>query len=83
MRKISIPINDNDFNTESTILANSTHYKSLIGSLLFIANSSRPDVCFGVNKVARYSNHPTTVHLKMVQKLIRYLYNSSDLGMVF
>jgi hypothetical protein len=37
-------------------------YLSLIGALMYLANSTRPDNAFAVNLLARYSSAPTKRH---------------------
>ena len=37
-------------------------YRKLIGSLMFTAMVSRPDIAYSVNKVAQYSSNPSLAH---------------------
>jgi hypothetical protein len=39
-------------------------YLSLIGALMYLANSTRLDIAFAVNLLARYSAAPTKRHWK-------------------
>ena len=42
-----------------TILGPETPYLSAIGTLMYLANNTRPDIAFAVNLLARYSSTPT------------------------
>jgi hypothetical protein len=55
-------------------------YVEAIGSLLFLANRTRPDIEFGVNFLARFSNNPSSEHWAVVKRIFRYLAGTVDLG---
>ena len=44
------------------ILGPKIPYLSAIGALMYLANSTRPDIAFAVNLLARYSATPTKRH---------------------
>ena len=43
----------------SPFLADNSSFASLIGSLLYIAICTRPDIAFAVNFLVRYTSKPT------------------------
>ncbi len=47
---------------DEDVLGAETPYLSAIGALMYLANCTRPDICFAVNLVARYSSAPTARH---------------------
>nr|CCA14423.1 putative polyprotein [Albugo laibachii Nc14] len=55
-------------------------YRSLIGSLLYVAISTGPDVGFAVCQLSRFLNNPTTEHWKAEIRVLRYLMTTSKLG---
>jgi hypothetical protein len=57
-------------------LVDSTHYRSIIGALIYLAVGTRPDIAQAVSKLAKYSNAPRTPHLKAAERLVKYLYNT-------
>nr|CAE05047.2 OSJNBa0049H08.8 [Oryza sativa Japonica Group] len=58
-------------------------YLSAIGALMYLANSTRPDIAFSVNLLARYSAAPTKRHWTEVKNVFRYLNGTRDLGLFF
>ena len=42
-------------------------YRELIGSLMYVAIVSRPDIAYSVNKLARYSSKPNRVHWNLAK----------------
>ncbi|XP_042465799.1 uncharacterized mitochondrial protein AtMg00810-like [Zingiber officinale] len=49
-----------------------TLFKSLVGSLRYLT-CTRPDILFGVGLVSRYMEAPTTSHLKIAKRILRYI----------
>jgi len=56
-----------------TIKVDPTQYRSLIGNLLYIAISTRPDILFAVTKSARKSNNPNKEDWINLIKILEYL----------
>lgn len=48
-------------------------YQEAIGSIVFAAQITRPDICFAVNSVSRYVNNPGKPHWMAVKRILRYL----------
>jgi hypothetical protein len=42
---------------------------------------TRPDISFAVNKVCQFLHAPTTVHWAVVKRILRYLKQSTNLGL--
>jgi hypothetical protein len=58
-------------------------YLSAIGPLMYLANSTRSDIAFPVNLLARHSAAPTKRHYTGVKNIFRYLNGAKDLGLFF
>jgi hypothetical protein len=58
-------------------------YLSLIGALIFLANSTKPDIAFAVNLLARHSAASTKRHWTEAKQILRYLNGTKDLGLFF
>ena len=55
-------------------------FREIVGSLMWIANQTRPDIANAVWAVARFSHDPKPVHYKAAQKILEYLNATSDLA---
>ena len=64
-----------DPDTEVQLLSaeDATLYRSIIGSLIYIMNATRPDIAFIVIRLSQYSKAPTTIHLDAAKRVLRYL----------
>jgi hypothetical protein len=62
---------------------NTTEFRSVIGSLMYLAGGTRPDLTYSVNLLARYSNSPSKKHWDALDILIGYIKRTSDLTLTF
>ena len=60
-----------------------TTYRSLIGSLMFLAVSTRPDIAFAVSMLSRHNCNPHPEHFVAAKRVLRYLRGTLDDGIVF
>ena len=58
-------------------------YASLLGSLLYIGNTTRGDVLQAVNRLGRYTANPGKVHWQALKRVLVYLYHSRHRRLVF
>jgi hypothetical protein len=58
--------------------ADSSIYRSIIGSLLYISNGTRPDIAFIVSHLAQHVQSPTKGHLDAAVRVIKYLKGSEN-----
>ena len=49
------------------------NYRSIVGSLIYIMLTCRPDLCFAVGKLSRHMHKPDTVHCLWLKRCLRYL----------
>ena len=59
------------------------NYREVVGSLMYLAQVTRPDICFPVSFVSRYLDNPTAVHFTMVKRILRYLKGTADMGLLY
>ena len=53
-------------------------YGELVGSLLYLGNTTRPDIAQAVGVLSRYRQAPTTSHLEEALRVVRYLKGTRD-----
>jgi hypothetical protein len=58
-------------------------YRSVIGKLNFLLQSTRPELAVSVHQCARFSVSPKITHTDAVHHVIKYLLGSRDKGLVF
>jgi hypothetical protein len=58
-------------------------YQNMVGSLMYAAISTRPDISFTIQTLSQFSLNPGPVHLTAVKRVFRYLRGSVDLGIQF
>ena len=56
-------------------------YSTVIGSLMYIASCTRPDIAQAVGALARYMSAPTTAHWTAVKHILRYLAGTATYGL--
>jgi hypothetical protein len=54
-------------------------YWSLVGSLMYVASGTRPDIAFAVSKLSRFLNCYREVHWQAAVHVVRYLKGTRDL----
>lgn len=63
--------------------ANLCIYWRIIGKLIYLLYSTKPDIIFVVGKLNRYNVDPRKRHLQVTKRVIRYLKSIIDLDLIF
>ncbi|KMS94630.1 hypothetical protein BVRB_016830 [Beta vulgaris subsp. vulgaris] len=58
-------------------------YRECIGSLMYAAVCTRPDIATAVNICARFVSNPSDEHVTALKRILRYLQSCPDLGIQF
>lgn len=58
-------------------------YQEAVGSVLFAAQVTRPDIQFAVNTVSRFNANPGRAHWNAVKRILRYLRGTIDLKLTY
>jgi len=58
------------------------NYCSVVGMLLYLANTTRPDIAFAVNQCACFSNDPKEPHATALKQIGCYLKTTDDKGII-
>jgi len=69
--------------TERTVSKDTFDYLSVIGSLLHIANCVRCDIAHAVGVLARHAMFPGVSHVRAAKRVLMYLYNTRNLGIIY
>ena len=64
-------------------LESSVPYQSLIGSLLYAAVCTRPDITMVVSHLSRYMAKPMQSHWEQAKRVLRYLKGTADHGILY
>ena len=57
-------------------------YQSMVGSLLYIAVGTRPDIAQAVGAVSKFCSNPTEAHKTAVKRIFRYLKKTTNLAVL-
>ena len=58
-------------------------YRQAVGSLVYLAYLTRPDICWALSKLSQYFDKPSTIHVSSVKRVFRYLKGTRDYKLVF
>jgi hypothetical protein len=60
-----------------------SRYQSMVGSLLYLSNGTRPDIAFAVNMCARFTANPSQDHMDAVVRIFAYIGGTKRHGIKF
>ena len=61
----------------------SNSYARLLGELQYIANGTRPDIAYAVNRLASYTANPSLQHMMALKRILRYLSGTRKFGIIY
>ena len=62
---------------------NITVYRQIVGSDLYLANSTYPDISYAVGQLARFMSKPGIEHYRTVKHLLRYIKGTRTVGITY
>ncbi|SOV04864.1 uncharacterized protein UDID_17218 [Ustilago sp. UG-2017a] len=71
---------------EGTLVASAAQQKEypvIVGKLLWVANSTQPDLSLTVGVLARHMREPSQEHYQAAQRVLRYLESTKEVGLVY
>ncbi|KAJ1599476.1 hypothetical protein NDA14_002818 [Ustilago hordei] len=71
---------------EGTLVASAAQQKEypvIVGKLLWVANSTRPDLSLTVGVLARHMHEPSQEHYQAAQRVLCYLESTRQVGLVY
>ncbi|XP_055522420.1 zinc finger protein 208-like [Wyeomyia smithii] len=78
LTKDASPKDDN----ESTAMED-VPYQEAVGCLMYLAQSTRPDILFAVKTLSRFNNNPGVKHWNAVKHVLRYLRGTSCMKLIY
>ena len=67
---------------DSSPLVDIKKYRKLVGSLIFLCNT-RPDICFAVGVLSRFSNKPRESHWSAGMRVLKYIKGTLNYGILY
>ena len=61
----------------------SNYYAKLLGELQFLANATRPDIAYAINKLAAYTANPSPQHAGALKQILKYLKGTKKYGIQY
>lgn len=58
-------------------------YREAVGSLMYLAVATRPDITFAVGNVSRYLEKPAEAHVNAVKRILKYVKGTLTMGIRF
>lgn len=80
---IKLSLSDCPKSSEEAELMRTVPYSHAVGSLMYLAISTRPDIAYAVGVLARFSSNPGTAHRAAVKHLFRYLKGTLDYKLTY
>lgn len=80
---LNYPIRQGWDNEGSKLFENNRLYREIVGSLIYLAGVSRPDISFAVNVISRALEKPTVAHFSLAKDILRYLKGTKDKMLTF
>lgn len=69
--------------TENEVITLDMPYRELVGCLLYLSTSSRPDICFAVSVLSRFLDRPTISLWKAAKRVLRYLKQTKSKSLIY
>lgn len=60
-----------------------SHYRQLIGCLLYLTTATRPDLSYVVSLLSRFMENPSAKHMLLAKRVLRYLKGTTDFGILY
>jgi len=68
---------------EQRTAADTKLYASIVGSIMYLSNFTRPDLTYAVNQLCRYMSKPSQHHLSMAYHILSYINYTLDFGITY
>jgi hypothetical protein len=62
------------------IMVDQLRYSQIIGSLMYLASTTRPDIAYAVSKLSRFVSNPGSEHCRALERVMHYLVGTMNYG---
>ncbi|KAL6420407.1 hypothetical protein ACFW04_014533 [Cataglyphis niger] len=69
--------------TEKEIVEMNIPYQSLLGSLMYLAVSTRPDIFYAISILSQFNTNPGKAHWSAAKRVLRYLKGTINYSLVY
>jgi len=69
--------------TGENLLRDGNRYAVLVGFLLYLSTTTRPDISFSVRVLSRFMSRPEKVHMRAAKAVLRYVRGASRLDVMY
>jgi hypothetical protein len=69
--------------TEEHAVMRDVPYREAVGSLMYAALGTRPDIAFAITTLSRFASNPGVIHWNATKRVFRYLKGTRDLWLTF
>ncbi|OWZ08870.1 polyprotein [Phytophthora megakarya] len=83
VRNPNVPGQDLHSVTTSKSLRLNQPYQELIGSLLYVANGTRPDICISTSILSQFLENPSEIHWRAGIRVLKFLKGTISMGLRF
>ena len=80
---ISLSVSQGPVNEGEQAVMNRTPYRQLVGCLLHLSNTTRPDIAFASGYLSRFMQNPGPVHWNAAKHVLRYLNGTRTTGIKY
>lgn len=85
---VSIPMDPHQIATtfdhpQEVKQAGNVPYRELIGSLMYLATNSRPDIAYALSYASQHIENPSMMHWNALKRILRYLKGTLSFGIQF
>lgn len=82
-KPVSTPFTKVDLSEQASEEADKELFMQFLGSVMFLAVGTRPDLSFAISTLSRAMQQPTVGHWIAAKHLLRYLSGTRDLGLTY
>jgi len=72
-----------DFNVSGPCIVGVKPYREVIGSLMYLSLTTRPDISVAVNHYSQFQNNASEIQWKGLKRILRYLKGTLDFGLCY